>query len=368
MIDIINAFSDKQYEKALAAGFLNPRNNPLGKQVKFHKIIAYQRTSSLKRIMTWGIAFLQILWLAKTKYKKAHLFIVSNPPFATLLPLLCRNPYSLLIYDIYPQALVEYKVLSKTSSIVKWWHRANEKIYKNASQIFTLSEGMKDNLTKYVETEKIKVVPVWTDNDFFVPISKENNPFIKEHKLEDRFVILYAGNLGKTHEIEKLVDLAAELKSHQKIYFLIIGSGEKFELINNKIAEFNLSNIKLLPWQPTNLLPAILSAADVGVVSLGKEASSLSVPSKAFNLMSNGLPILSIGSNNSELAKLVARYQLGGNFEIDEFEAIKEFIIKVYQDLGYFQTLKQSSKKASSNFTPANAKCFSAAFVHFSKN
>ena len=83
-------------------------------------------------------------------------------------------------------------------------------------------------------------------------------------------------------------------------------------MIRAKIEKNKLKNCLLLPWQPAEMLPYTLSAADMAIVTLGTEASKLSVPSKIYNFMSVGVPVLSISDNTSELSVLINKYELGG--------------------------------------------------------
>src|SRR5436189_4264808 len=108
MIDIIHAHTQYQ-QRAIITGKLVSRNKSLDDAVVVEKIITYNRSSAIKRLFTWFWGFVQILWLVKTKYRKSDLFIITNPPFAVFIPLFCNNKFSVLIYDIYPDALVAYK-------------------------------------------------------------------------------------------------------------------------------------------------------------------------------------------------------------------------------------------------------------------
>lgn len=357
MIDIINAFEDKYAERILLTGLLNARNNSLDKKVLVRKIIAYNRTSSFKRILTWSIGFLQTLFLIKFKYRNAHLFLVSNPPFAPLLPLFCNNQFTLLIYDVYPDALVEHKIIKSYSWINKCWKKANRKLYAKADKVFTISNGMKRLLTGYIDGHKITVIPVWTDNNFLKPIPHEDNPFSLEHGLADKFIVMYSGNLGRSHDLEVVLELASQLEE-DNITFLIIGSGDKSKIISDKIKDLHLKNIKLLPWQPTETLPFSLASADVAIVSLSKESSLLSVPSKTFNFMSVGVPILAIAEKESELAVLIKEYQIGVSLTVDQKEEMIKFIKKNMIDLEYHKSLKLKSLCTSKLFSPENAKLF----------
>ena len=197
-----------------------------------------------------------------------------------------------------------------------------------------------------------------TDNDFLKPIAKKENQFLKEQNLENKFVIMYSGNLGKSHPLEVLIDLAEDLSAHKNIFFLIIGEGDKFDFLNQLIEKKQLDNIRLLSWQPTAMLPFTLSAADLSVVSLGVEASDLSIPSKTYNLMSVGVPILCLANEGAALAKLINIHQNGKVFSPSQKDSIKDFILRCESDADYLTKMKVKSLEASSFYTPKNAKLF----------
>lgn len=353
MIDIIHAH--QQYKKrTIIAGKLVQRDTALDSTVKFEKIITYNRSSSVKRLFTWGWGFIQILWLLKTRYRKSHLFIVTNPPLAVFIPLICSNTFSILVYDVYPDALVAYKFIGANSLITRLWKRANRKVFAKAKKIFTISEGMKSVLSRYVEKDKIDMIPVWTDNSFFQPISKSANVFIQNNNLLDKFIVMYSGNMGHSHNIEVLTDIAAAIKD-PGICFVLIGDGDKKKFIVEKIKTLQLVNCVLLPWQEMDMFPFSLAAADLAIVTLGKEASVLSVPSKTFNLLSVGAPLLCITDHSSELAALVNQYAVGKCFSSGDIENMVKYIESVKSDADYRGTLQQNSLKASKDFGPENA-------------
>ena len=358
MIDIIHAHTQYK-QKAIITGKLIERNLALNNSVKFEKIIAYNRSSFAKRLFTWSWGFVQILWLVKTKYRKADLFIVSNPPFASLVPFFCSNKFSLLVYDVYPDTLVAYKYIGVNSFVTRWWKKANRSLFAKAQKIFTISEGMKKVLAQYIAANKIDIVPIWTDNAFLKPVAKAENIFIKKYNLQDKFLVMYSGNLGHSHNIEVLVEIAHAIDD-KNIYFVIIGEGDKKQLIIEKINKYQLANCILLPWQETAMLPFSLSAADLAVVTLGKEASALSVPSKTFNLMSVGVPLLCIATAESELASLVEEYRVGKCFNPNDMEDMVAFIKEVKSNTIYRSNLQQNALEASKHFGPENALKFVA--------
>ena len=353
MIDIINAHTQYK-QRTIIAGKLVPRNTPIDPSVKFEKIITYNRSTGVKRMLTWAVGFIQILWLVKTRYRKAELFIVTNPPFAGLIPLFCRNPFSILVFDIYPDVLIAYKFLQNDYLVTKWWRNANRKVFQKAKKVFTISAGMKEVLGQYTNGEKIKTVPLWADNRFLKPVAKASNIFIQQHHLHNKFLVVYSGNIGHSHSVEVMIEIAQKIVDPD-ILFVIIGEGDKRQQVDELIKKYELNNCLLLPWQNVELLSHSLSAADLAVVTLGKEAAAFSIPSKTFSLMSVGAPLLCIADESSELASLVSKHQIGKCFDAHETEAMMAFILSVKSDKGYHHQLSANALKASEEYGPANA-------------
>jgi len=357
MIDLANAFNAAGYKTTLVAGRLVKRDKSLAENIKFNKIIQYNRISTLRRLMTWSWGTMQILFLVWFKFRKKKLFIVSNPPFSPLLPLFIKNRFSLLIYDVYPDALTEFGIFSINSMVVKFWQKANKLIFPKAERIITLTPGMKSVLEQYAGGKPVEVIPIWTDNQFLHPVKKEKNRFISKHNLSGKFVIMYSGNLGQSHDVEALVDLAA-ITNDKDIQFVIIGEGGKKEFMLKKISEDGLTNCLMLPFQKPEDMPFSLAAADIAVVTLGKEASKLSVPSKTYNLMSVGATLLCIAGNDSELNHLVDFYKIGKCFRAEQLQEMKNFILDVKLHPENQQTFSSNALKASKDFGPENIQKF----------
>jgi glycosyltransferase involved in cell wall biosynthesis len=348
MRDIAQVFIE-EYEEVVLMGSW-PVND-----MKTDLIKAYDKRSMTRRLITCLIATIQIFWKVIWKYQDYDLFIVSNPPTAPLLPLMVRNRFSLLIFDIYPDVLVNQHILSSNNLIIRWWKKRNRKIYAKAEHVFTISEGMKECLCQYVEADKIEIVPLWPNNVQIHQIKKCDNIFIKEHHLEHRFVVLYSGNLGSTHRMDVLVDVAKIVKD---AVFLIIGMGAKKKLIEERIEKESCENVLLLPFQPLEKLSHVLSSADIAVVTLETGASQMSIPSKIFNLMAVGAPIMGIASPESALGKLIEKYEMGRTFSPDAIEGMAAFVCEVQSNTILKDRLSRNAQSASSHFTNENARLF----------
>lgn len=353
-IDTVNAYASKYEEVVLIAGRITEAERKLNSKIRVKKIIAYNKTSAIKRILTWLIAFVQIFCLLAFKYRKYEVVYVTNPPISYLSSLILKNPFSVIVYDTYPDALRNIGI-KQGHWLYELWCKWNRKLFGRAKCVYTLSEGMANQLTAYVELGKIKVVPLWPASESFTKIDKCKNPFVQKHSLEDKFVVLYSGNMGFTHNVETLVEVAEKLKNEERIHFLFIGNGKKKQELIETVNDKQLLNCSFLDWQPFDVLPYSLASADLGVVTLNDETALTSVPSKTFNLLAVGAPLLCITSEQSEIAKIVSKYDNGFVCPATKPEKIAEFILDLTTNQNLHKQMSLSSLQAAEEFTKDNA-------------
>jgi glycosyltransferase involved in cell wall biosynthesis len=358
MRDMIRAYSEAGYTVTLISSqdSWDGIKKELPKSVGHRKVIAYDRSSTIKRLLTWSFCALQMWWKVLVHHHKDEILYVSNPPFSPLLPLALGNKFSLLIWDIYPDVLVSQHVFGKESRVVKWWAKKNNKVFSQAKHVFTISDGMKDCLKKYGSDEKMKVVPLWPDG-MMLRVDKSENLFIKEQKLEGKFVVMYSGNLGNTHRMDVLLDVA-QLVHNEDVVFLLIGEGGKKKMIEERIEKEKIRNVRLLPFQPLEMLPHSLSAADIAVVTLDYTSSQMSVPSKTFNLMAVGAPLMCIASPDSELGNLVKKYDVGAIYPPESAVEMAKFVIHLKAEEQVKNRYRTNAMVAAHNYTSENAKMF----------
>lgn len=357
MIDLINAHVEAGYSCSLITGRIVERSTPLHPKVRVNKIIKYRRSNIPIRILTWLLAMLQIFFILWLRYPGCYLFIVSNPPFAPLIPLACKRPYSLLIYDLYIELPEKFPLLNSKSLIVKIWKNAHIKAFSEAEKLFTLTEGMSVNIEKYSRGKKCEVVPLWTDNEFLKPIPSTKNPFINEHHLQGKFVVLYSGNIGQSSGVEYLVEVASMTKSDH-IIFVIIGAGSRKQDLKRRIEKLGLRNCLLLPWQDVDVLPHSLASADLAVVTLPPGSSGKAIPSKLFNYMSVGAPVLCLAEPESDLSIIIRNAKNGQCFNPEDKEIIARYILWLSSNPEVLKEMHENSLTASRYYTKVNARRF----------
>ncbi|HST35282.1 MAG TPA: glycosyltransferase family 4 protein, partial [Allosphingosinicella sp.] len=142
------------------------------------------------------------------------------------------------------------------------------------------------------------------------PVAAEANAFRAEHGLGGKFVVQFSGNIGRTHDVELILETAALLRERADILFLFVGYGGKSPLVT-KASEAGLGNVRFLPRQPRERLGEMLAASDATLIPLIEGMYGLSVPSRMYNVMAAGVPIVAIADPRSELALAVAEESAG---------------------------------------------------------
>ena len=272
-----------------------------------------------KRLGTWSLFTLESAWHL-VRHRRMPSLVVTNPPFVMLLmPLLKRLfglRYAVLVYDVYPDVGEQMGYLKPGGWVSRIWRRLSRLAMLRAEGVITLGSHMAETLRSHLrpgEVVDIEVIPNWADTEAVRPFPKSENPFAREHDLEDKFVVLYAGNFGATHDIESIIEAADRLQNLPDLKFILVGGGTRAREVAHRVQHKALPNLTLLPLQPRNVYLNILAASDVALVSLGEAYGGASIPSKTYHFMAAGLPVLVICGQGTELAELVAEYRCGAH-------------------------------------------------------
>jgi len=356
--DITNAFSKNYKRVVLLTGSNFKLKSELNDNVNIVHIPSYNRKNLVTRKTSWFRGFFSILMKLLFTYKKGDLFLSTNPPLQVFLPLfLKRRRISCMFYDIYPDGLLAAKfVKSERSLLYKFWKWANIIGIKNMDHIFTITDSLKERIKKYAADKEIHVVPVWVKSGMNLKVPRDENLFLKKYDLPtDKFYVVYSGNLGLGHNVEMLLDIAEKMVKDEKVYFIIAGKGYKYDLIKNELGKRMLPNVRLYEPQDDRHFTHLMALTDVGVVTLEEEGDGIAIPSKTFNIMGAGIPVLCIASPSSELGKLVLNNELGEVFRSGDVIGAVEYLDKLSQDQDYYSRISYNCFQESKNYSAANA-------------
>ena len=128
--------------------------------------------------------------------------------------------------------------------------------------------------------------------------------------------------------------------------------------IQDLIEKYELTNCQLLSFRKDADLYESLCAADLAVITLDNKTSDISLPSKLYNIIAAGLPIMAIAPSNSALSEIVSTFEIGRTFKKEEIREMCEFILKLKDDEVLKQKMILNTYEASRKFTCKNASMY----------
>lgn len=264
---------------------------------------------------------------------KPDVILCINPPITVgfsgwLVSLARRVPMVFNVQDVWPDCLVLIDQL-RSPLLIRTFQHLEKFIYRVSSRVTVLSDGMKDNLLrKGVPDQKITVIPNWANVETIRPVEKQNR-FRAANGLNGDFVVMFAGNLGFIAMLDNVIETARLLKNDPSIQFLIVGEGNAKAGLVHRANELGLNNVRFLPTQPKDVLPEMLGAADVSLVTLNKQLGQLNVPSKTYSIMASGRPVLASVPPDSEIASLVKTADCGVGVPPEDPASMADAILRL---------------------------------------
>lgn len=263
----------------------------------------------LNAVMFYPFAVLRILLLPS---HTCTVFMTDPPLLFCLGPLvrfLKGSSFVCWSQDLYPDVAISLGVLSSRSLLTSWWVSVAKWALVRADLVIAIGDRMQDLLLgKGVLPSRIAVCQNWADGARVFPVEPSSNPFLALHDLSGKFVVMYSGNFGLSHEFETLLAAGRELYPSADVVFVFVGSGKQFAQVK---ASTSGVRALFLPFQPEAELSASLSAASVHVVSLKDGLSGVLVPSKIYGCMAVARPVIYVGPPDSEAASIVSSSACG---------------------------------------------------------
>lgn len=263
-------------------------------------------------------------------------FVDSTPPIQGLkMPLikwLKRKPTIYNVQDIFPDSLVGTGLTHEGSLIWKIGRMVEKITYRYADKIIVISEDFKKNImAKGVPEDKIVIIYNWVDQNKVVDVPREENKLFDIYGLDrSKFYITYNGNIGLTQNMDMLLDVAKELQEeYEDIHFVLVGNGAYLDEVKRKVADQQLENVHLLPFQPYEDISHVFSLGDASLVISKPGVGSNSVPSKTWSIMSASRPVLANFDEN-ELKTIIENNHCGIFTKAGDKDAFKESILTLY--------------------------------------
>jgi colanic acid biosynthesis glycosyl transferase WcaI len=272
----------------------------------------------IKRLSDYLSFYFGATWKLLSLPRHDLVMVLTTPPLIGLIALfVCRlrdMRVVSLMQDIYPDVAVALGALPRRNPATRILNYLSCLMLRKSDRIIVLGECMRERvLFKVGErfSPRIDVIHNWADGAKIKPLAEGENSFSLQQNLKGKFVLLFSGNLGRVNEFSTVLEASLILRDRADILFLFIGEGAKAGEIEKFAEKNHLGNIRMLPYQPREVLRQSLAAGHAALVTLADGLAGLSVPSKTYGILAAGRPVLFIGDPQSCIARIITDNNCG---------------------------------------------------------
>lgn len=284
------------------------------------KVPELDKNNIVKRLVRFVSVSNKLYRKSKEKVQPGDtVFAVTNPAFLLLYMKRLKKrkevKYILLVHDVFPENALASGVM-KSKFLYAFLKKRFDSAYAAADKVLVLGEDMKAVVAaKTGRDDNVFVCENWGSADIF-PSEREN---------DGKIILQYAGNIGRVQGLEELLEIARSVDNTQ-LTFDFWGSGALVPYLNDYTSRCHLTNVRVRGSYNRSTQNQVLNDCDIAVVSLAKGMKGLGVPSKTYNILAAGKPILYIGDADSEIYNLVKRFDLGWAFHWSQTEDLKAWL------------------------------------------
>ena len=249
-----------------------------------------------------------------------YVFTISQPPImGGMLGVYGKKKVGgKLIYciqDFNPEQIetTGYIKLKPLISVARW---LDNRSCKKSDLVITVGRDLVETLKKRFKGKTIPnytMINNWIDDKAIYPLETDNLgvvEFKRKYGLENKFVIMYSGNIGLYYDLEGLIRVIEKFKEARtddgrEVVFAFVGAGSVLDKLISYKNEHKLENVVFIPYQSKDKLIYSLNAADVHWCVNAKGIKGVSCPSKFYGIIGVGKPVLGVLEAGSEVEMLI---------------------------------------------------------------
>lgn len=313
----------------------------------------------IKRILDYQ-SFMLSATLAAPFVRGVDVVVGTSPQFFTacaayVVSRMKRIPFVFELRDMWPESIKAVGAM-KDSMAIRFLERIEMFLYRKAQRIVTVTHAFKDTLIQRgIDGSKVDVVTNGVDLSHFAPLAKDA-ALVQQLGLQGMFVAGYIGTHGMAHALETLLDAAQTLQKTpgaENVRMLFLGDGARKDDLKARAQEMGLSNVMFLDSVSKEQVVRYWSLLDVSVIHLRKtELFSTVIPSKLFECMGMGLPVLHGVAGES--ADIVLREQVGEVFESENAQQLVSGLMRMRDQADTFASYQRNGLSAAKLYDRKN--------------
>jgi colanic acid biosynthesis glycosyl transferase WcaI len=283
-----------------------------------------------------------LFWKNIRKYcnDKIDVVIVYSPPLP--LALLGKKvkkkfgaKYILNIQDIFPQSAIDLSIMNN-KILIKYFEFMENKVYQAADKITSHTISSRDFLIKEkgVPPEKINYLPNWIDVNPYLNIENIKPINIRSKlSLDGKFIILFAGVMGKSQGLELIIRIGNYLRNIPEICILLLGDGMEKDSLVKLSKSYELKNIVFHSFISQEDYSSVLKEVNIGLISLSSKVKTPVIPGKILGYMAASVPVVAIINKESDGHNLIKNAGCGYSMISDSSpEEVGDLFIECFEN------------------------------------
>lgn len=268
-----------------------------------------------------------------------YVFTISQPPImgGMLGVYGKRKLKAKLIYciqDFNPEQIeaTGYIKMKPLMSIARW---LDNRSCRKSDLVITVGRDLVETLSKRFKGKNVPnhtMINNWIDEKEIYPLPENNQgviEFKKTYSLENKFVIMYSGNIGLYYDLEGIIKVIEKFKGiktpdGKEAIFAFVGAGSVLDKLVEYKQQHMLENIVFIPYQDKDKLIYSLNAADVHWCVNAKGIKGVSCPSKFYGIAGAGKPVIGVLEKGSEVEMLIREIGCGKVSEPGDYDSIED--------------------------------------------
>lgn len=301
------------------------------------------------------VSFMFSSFVAGLLERRPDVVVATSPQFfcavgGWALSAVRRLPFIFELRDLWP-ASIEAVGAMRSGRVLRALERLELFLYRRADAIIAVTESFRADLVRRgIPGEKIHVVMNGVDRKYFSPRPVDPE-FSAIYGTAGKFVVGYLGTHGLAHNLPGVLEAAELLRNRTDIMFIFAGSGAGRRQVEEIVSERQLTNVRLIPRQPKEVMPRLWSLCDLTVVPLrDSPVFSTVIPSKIFESMGMGVPIL-ISVPVGEAVEIVLNAHAGVVVPPEDPISMSREIERLADDRHALARLKTSARSAADRYS-----------------
>ncbi len=313
------------------------------------------KTTHLRRLVDYGAYYAFAAAKLLTMPRQDVIITLTTPPLiawaATLHKRLHpRTRVVLWNMDCYPDLAERGEVIKHGGLSARFCHARNRAIYRRLDHLVCLDTAMADLLCGHYARVRprlpVTIVPNWEDLAFF-PADARPAPWPKAAGLglDGKFVILYLGNMGYGHDFQTVLDAADALRG-EIVVFLFVGGGKRFKAVEDEKNRRGLTNVVMHGYVPKEGTPSVMASAHAALVTLRDDILGIMSPSKIHSNLAQGLPLIYVGPETSNVDEAVKRFGCGISLRHGDSGGLAAFVRRLVADGAERERMRRAAREA----------------------